>query len=123
MGQRRAQQEPSGDNPLWQEVAELLGRGGRVSRNRNFSRFAGPRGRAALRLYRILRTLGKDLEAAANNRQMSVRATQDDGGLWLEVSDPERSYHRRCHVPAVLAPLFLERLEKLGVSVQAQPTP
>ncbi len=101
------------------QVQDLLGRDEPVSRNRHFELFRGRRGRAALRLYRVLRALGRELDSAAGHRDMRVELRPGDGDLWLELSDPERSYTHRTRVPQALLPWLRGRLARLGLTPPA----
>lgn len=97
-----------------ERVGEMLSRPEPVSRNHNFAAFHGPRGRRALRLYRLLRGLGLDLDQAAEGGAMEVRAERANGDLRVVVSDPVRSYQRCSLVPGALAGHFLARLRAMG---------
>lgn len=99
-----------------QRVGDLLDRDEPVSRNRDFGLFMGRQGRAVLRLYRIVRALGRELDRAASDHGVRVALRRQGGELWLEVRDRQRSYTHHTRVPQALAPFLHPRLARLGLA-------
>lgn len=95
---------------VFEQVLALLKDPSPPSRNRNFARFAGRRGERVHRLYRLYRSLAQEAGRLASRPGASARLHRESGDLWLELSDPELAYRRRCLLPPELSAYFSERL-------------
>ena len=96
------------------QVADLLENHDQPSRNRNFQDFNSPRGQNVLRLYRLYLSLLLELEDAAARPEVLISASDEAGGLMLELKDPKVSYRRSCLVPKELAETFHQKIKGVG---------
>lgn len=101
------------------EVLDLLSLPQAVSRNRNLSRFSGETGLRLWRLYRVYLSLLRDLRRAADDPDITVKATANGGGLRVEVYNERLHWRRINDVPQALAPFFRQRIDGLQ-AVDAQ---
>ncbi|MBU4276183.1 MAG: hypothetical protein KKC30_05530 [Proteobacteria bacterium] len=95
---------------VFEQVLALLKDPSPPSRNRHFASFAGQRGGRVHRLYRLYRALAQETSRLAARPGATARLRHESGDLWLELSDPELAYRRRCLLPPELSAYFSERL-------------
>ena len=95
---------------VFEQVLVLLKDPSPPSRNRHFARFDGRRGGRVHRLYRLYRALAHEASRLADRPGATARLRQGRRGLWLELTDPELAYRRRCLLPPELSAYFSERL-------------
>ncbi len=85
------------DSPLhpttWATL-RMLRAGARLSRNRHFYLFQDPRARRALRLYRYLQSVVRDVERCSD----TLSVTRVDGRYALRVEFPLLRGHRTAHL-------------------------
>lgn len=101
--------------PVFDKVLALLEGGPTTSRNQGFDAFSSLEGRRIFRLYRLYRSLVKELEEAAGRPEVRVWVQHQGEELWLELEDPKVAYRRRSLVPGPLAAHFRRRLSELGL--------
>ena len=103
-------------------VKALLEQEEGFSRNKSFQEFSGSEGQRVIRLYRLYSSILKELETAAGRPDMEVSVRQEEGALWLTMTDHRVAYRRICSVPAELADHFRLHLSRLGLD-GGQPQP